>query len=338
MVYHDTHAPKSFLHDCAHLGWLKNTHLELADKTVKCYWQGMQAYSYSICIYQQQQQQRRQQYCNRKNATLQMLTTKMCSEAAHEWLVRSGTEISVIIIDQKKGYDRVVSVSSLWLPATCGVDQVEQEALTSMCTCSTSTVKDSSGCVILGMPKSRKMTKQVDGHNSQHKCFVSWKTWSVEELETLLVGTKPRPPHHRSPGERHRKRKCLTTFLERMGQSHCHSGEHSLLEDLKYWGAWDITSGDKAKATTPLITWRDAQKQEVFDNLPWKDGTEPLLIRWTLEPFQSRKDNVEEISERWGGALQSAENTILDWTELKMRVQILVCAATFFCLSLLLGW
>ena len=105
-----------------------------------------------------------------------MLTTKMCSEAAHEWLVRSGTEIFVIIIDQKKGYDRAVSVSSLWLPATCGVDQVEQEALTSMCTCSTPTVKDSGGCVILGMPKSRKMTQQVDGHNSQHKHFVSWKT------------------------------------------------------------------------------------------------------------------------------------------------------------------
>ena len=75
----------------------------------------------------------------------------------------------------------------------------------------------------------------------------SWKMWSIEELETLPVGTKPRPPHHRSPGERHGKRKCLTTFLERMRQSHCQSGEHCLLEDVKYWGAWDITSGAKPR-------------------------------------------------------------------------------------------
>ena len=139
MVYHDTHAPKSFLHDCAHLGRLKNTHLELADKTVKCYWWGMQAYSYSICIYQQQQQQQQN-----KTKTILQLQKGNSSDVDHQ-NVQRGRIFFKIIIDQKKGYDRAVSVSSLWLPAMWGVDQVEQEALTSMCTCFTSTVNASQG-------------------------------------------------------------------------------------------------------------------------------------------------------------------------------------------------
>ena len=39
---------------------------------------------------------------------------------------------------------------------------------------------------------------------------------SVEKLETLPAGTKPRTSHHRSPGgERRKKRKRWTIFLER---------------------------------------------------------------------------------------------------------------------------
>ena len=39
---------------------------------------------------------------------------------------------------------------------------------------------------------------------------------SVEELETLPAGKKPRIPHHRSPGgERHKKRNHSMMFLER---------------------------------------------------------------------------------------------------------------------------
>ena len=44
---------------------------------------------------------------------------------------------------------------------------------------------------------------------------------SVEELETLSAGTKPRVSHHRLPGrERHGKRKGSMIFLERMTAGH----------------------------------------------------------------------------------------------------------------------
>ena len=45
-------------------------------------------------------------------------------------------------------------------------------------------------------------------------------------------------------------------------------------EYLKCWEAWDTTCGHKAKDITPLIAWkREAWKEEVLDNLPWKDET-----------------------------------------------------------------
>ena len=38
------------------------------------------------------------------------------------------------------------------------------------------------------------------GKSNPHKWLVSRKIGSVEELETLAAGTKPRTLHHRSPG------------------------------------------------------------------------------------------------------------------------------------------
>ena len=58
-------------------------------------------------------------------------------------------------------------------------------------------------------------------------------------------------------------------------------------EDLKRCEAWDTTCGYKAKDLTPSITWRrEAWKEEVLDDLPWKNERGPSSIRWTLEPFQ----------------------------------------------------
>ena len=49
----------------------------------------------------------------------------------------------------------------------------------------------------------------------------SRKISSAEELETLPAGTKPRTPHHRSPGgERRGERKRSTIFLERTRKGH----------------------------------------------------------------------------------------------------------------------
>ena len=62
---------------------------------------------------------------------------------------------------------------------------------------------------------------------AEHKWLASRKICSVEELETLSAGTKPRTTYHRSPeGDRRIKKKRLKIFLERMREGHRHSDEH----------------------------------------------------------------------------------------------------------------
>ena len=48
-------------------------------------------------------------------------------------------------------------------------------------------------------------------------------------------------------------------------------------EDLKCWGAWDTTCRLKAKDITSSIIWRrEALKEEVLDDLSWKDDEEHI--------------------------------------------------------------
>ena len=55
----------------------------------------------------------------------------------------------------------------------------------------------------------------------------SRKIWSVEKLETVPAGTKPRPSHHWSPGgEGHWKRKRWTIFLDRTREGYRQSDEY----------------------------------------------------------------------------------------------------------------
>ena len=82
--------------------------------------------------------------------------------------------------------------------------RVEWETQTETCHLSTSTFENSGGCTDLDMPEWRETTK-----------LVSLKIWSVEELETLPAGVKPRTSQQWYGGERHGKRKHLMIFLER---------------------------------------------------------------------------------------------------------------------------
>ena len=51
--------------------------------------------------------------------------------------------------------------------------------------------------------------------------------WSVEELETLPAGTKPRASKNRSSGgERRRKKTRSTIFIERTRERYCQSDQH----------------------------------------------------------------------------------------------------------------
>ena len=87
-------------------------------------------------------------------------------------------------------------------------------------------------------------------------------------------------------------------------------------EDLKCWEAWDTTCGHKAKDITPLIAWRrKALKEEVLDNLPWKDQRGPSSIRWTLESFQ--RQHWGNFERRGGAHWYHLE---LNWTDWRNRL------------------
>ena len=68
---------------------------------------------------------------------------------------------------------------------------------------------------------------RLAGKINHHKLLASWKLWSVEELETLSLSTKPMTSHHwSSGGERHGKRKRLTIFVERTREGHRQWDKH----------------------------------------------------------------------------------------------------------------
>ena len=69
---------------------------------------------------------------------------------------------------------------------------VESETQTGMCQQLTSTFEESCGCTVLDMPEQREMTEQIDWRAKQP----SQKILSVEELEMLPAGTKPRALHY----------------------------------------------------------------------------------------------------------------------------------------------
>ena len=107
------------------------------------------------------------------------------------------------------------------------------------------------------------------------------------------------------------------------GQSNPHVA--CFLKDLKCWEAWDTTCGQKAKDITPSMAWRrEALKEEVLDDLPWKGERGPSSIRWTFEPFQRQR--WENDWETGGAHMTFSEriNTILNWTELNQLTKFTV--------------
>ena len=91
--------------------------------------------------------------------------------------------------------------------------KAEQKARIGIWQYSTYTPNDSSGYT------HRSRQAWVEGNDRADRLASNWrnyskyltprKIWSVEELETLRVSTKPRTLHHRSPGgDRQRRRKC----------------------------------------------------------------------------------------------------------------------------------
>ena len=98
------------------------------------------------------------------------------------------------------------------------------------------------------------------------------------------------------------------------------------LEDLKCWQtlrhyqrkcceAWYTTCRHKAKDITLWIAWRrEAWKQEVLDNLLWKDERGSSSIRQTRTISKAMLGKLL----RWGGACMGFFehiDTILNWTD-----------------------
>ena len=85
------------------------------------------------------------------------------------------------------------------------------------------------------------------GQSNPHKWLASRKIWSVEELETLPAGTKPRASHHRPPGGDRRAKTwlCLLCIL-----GHCWlKGFGCVCYWLQSW--WHMSSEDNSVVRAP---------------------------------------------------------------------------------------
>ena len=101
--------------------------------------------------------------------------------------------------------------------------------------------------------------QQVGNH---HMWLASRKIWSVEELETLPAGTKPRTSHHRSPGgERREKSKRWTIFLDRQnGRWHTQSvGPRRSQHTWQSWTPWRQTPPNQADQDPRTVSLKSPQ-------------------------------------------------------------------------------
>ena len=87
--------------------------------------------------------------------------------------------------------------------------------------------------------------------SNHHKWFASRKIRSVEELETLPAGTKPRASHHRPPGgERRGKRKRGERAI--VHQTTTGTGSKAALGKLLRDGVKDHITGFSKRVDTIL--------------------------------------------------------------------------------------
>ena len=116
---------------------------------------------------------------------------------------------------------------------------------------------------------------------SSLKCYCfSWKRtkssesevfWSAEELETVPVDTKPRTPHHWSPGgERRGQRKHWMIFLERTREGHRRSDEHWNRSKDDVGGTSERRRGAHmgfSERIDTLLNWTELNSSESSDTL-----------------------------------------------------------------------
>ena len=132
-----------------------------------------------------------------------------------------------------------------------------------------------------------RWTYQSGWQSNHHKWLASRKIWSVEKLETLPAGTKPRTSHHWSPeGERRGKREHQTVFLERTRDGHRESDDH-----------WNRFKGDVGE-TSERRGGAHMDFSESMDTiLNWTELTrrrwQPLLVLLTTTSQQLRRSSGE---------------------------------------------
>ena len=98
-----------------------------------------------------------------------------------------------------------------------------------------------------------------------------------------------------------------------------------------------LPAGTKPRTPHHRTLGGEAWKEEVIDNLPWKDERGPSSVRRTMEPFQRR--HWGNFWETGGGAYMGFSeriDTILNWTlsvslsiSVRARARVCVCMCVF---------
>ena len=131
-------------------------------------------------------------------------------------------------------------------------------------------------------------TRVYAADNNKKPTVSAWLLWE-SEWETMLSWRQPQCAH------------ALTHI-------HINMTDQQELE---------TTWGHKSKAVTTSITWKRVLKEEVLDDLPWKDERGPSSVKQTLELFQRQRwGNVWHMGWSAYGLFQALKyHHELNWTD-----------------------
>ena len=154
--------------------------------------------------------------------------------------------------------------------------------------------------------------------SNSHKWLPLWKALSIEELETLPVGTKPRTSQHWLPGGERRGKSKHSTICWK---------DEKRLSSSRHWGAWDISIeeletlsvGTKPRTSQHWLPGGERRGKSKHSTICWKDEKRLSSSRQTLELFQ-RQCWGNLLQREWNAqGLCQAYSTIVNWTELNCR-------------------
>ena len=173
-------------------------------------------------------------------------------------------------------------------------------------------------CRSLRKWQGRSTGGQLSNH---HRRVASRKIWSVEKLETLSAGTKPRISHHRSP----------MVFLEGTREGQRQSDQH-----------WNCFKGNIEETQESRGGAHMDLPERIYTILNWTElnSTESKHTRGSKERYliKTRQNKMQIVGKFWlqhsnvrtdKQILNASSHPVLDWTEVRKQKQNLILPRSY---------